>query len=44
MSEIIKPDYKHYTRIDFINAEEAKWLLASIELRGKDISDPEEYT
>ena len=43
MNEIIKPDYINYVRLGAINAEEAKWVLASIELCGKDISDPDEY-
>jgi len=43
MNEIIKPDYIHYSRLDSITAEEAKWLLASIELRERGISDPDEY-
>ena len=43
MSEIKKPSYIHYTRIPNIRANEAQWLLASIELRDRDIYDPDEY-
>ena len=43
MSEIDELKYKHYSRLNTIFADEAQRLLASFELRGKNISDPDEY-
>jgi hypothetical protein len=43
MSEINLPDYKHFSRLNTIFANEAQFILASIELHEKNISDPDEY-
>ena len=43
MSEIKVPDYKHYSRVNTIYANEAQYFLASMELHEKNISDPDEY-
>ena len=43
MNEIKNPKYKHYSRLNTIKADEAQRLLASFDLCGKNISDPDEY-
>jgi len=43
MSEIKVPDFKHYSRVNTIFANEAQFILASMELHEKNISDPDEY-
>lgn len=43
MSEVNEPNYKHYSRLNTTLADKAQWLLASFELSGKNISDPDEY-
>lgn len=43
MIRMIEPDYIHYTRLETIYADEAKWLLAVFELRDKEFSDKDTY-
>jgi hypothetical protein len=43
MITVEEPNYNHYSRLNTIFADEAQKLLASFELRGKNISDPDEY-
>jgi hypothetical protein len=43
MSVIKEPNYKHYSRLNTIFADEAQGLLARFELSVKDITDPGEY-
>ena len=43
MIRMTEPDYKHYTRLETICADEAQWLLAVFELRNKEFSDKDTY-
>ncbi len=43
MSEIIKPDYVHFSRVITITGDEAQWLLANFELQDISFTDNEEY-